>query len=402
MIFCDITLSYNEKSGGIRTYIDEKRNYLLRETDHEHLLIVPADEDAVDRDGRATTVRVASPFIPGFEPYRMFWRPEKLGKLLKDFHPEVVELGSFYVAPWPAFHYRDIRLPQGQKIVVGGYFHTDVADAYVGTPLKTALAEALGGWSDTLEQFGQRIAEAAEMGAASYVKSVFERCDLRLAASPAQAARLEEYGVDDVHIVPLGVDLERFHPKHRSEEARRQWGADEDDIVLMYAGRLVEEKRVGVLVDAFERLHDREDMRLVILGEGPLGEQLEPKSRNWQHFYLLPYETDPAAFARTLASADIYVTAGPHETFGLSVVEAQAAGLPVVGVDAGALTERVPEGTGFLGPVDNAAAMADNIERALKQRRALSQASRRHVEEHFSWNATFDQWLRLYDDALQT
>ena len=65
--------------------------------------------------------------------------------------------------------------------------------------------------------------------------------------------------------------------------------------------------------------------------------------------------------ARWLASADIYVSGMADETFGVSIVEAQASGLPVVGVAAGAMIDRVTDAVGRLGPVGDADAMARNI-----------------------------------------
>ena len=73
------------------------------------------------------------------------------------------------------------------------------------------------------------------------------------------------------------------------------------------------------------------------------------------------YCKDRAELARWLASADIYVSGMADETFGVSIVEAQASGLPVVGVAAGAMIDRVTDATGRLGPVGDAAAMARNI-----------------------------------------
>lgn len=101
-----------------------------------------------------------------------------------------------------------------------------------------------------------------------------------------------------------------------------------------------------------------------------------------------------------LASADVYVTAGPHETFALSVIEAQAAGLPVVGVDAGALHDRVPEGLGYLGPTDDPAAMADNIVLAAAERQAISARARAHVEARFGWDNTIRRLLACYEERL--
>ena len=73
------------------------------------------------------------------------------------------------------------------------------------------------------------------------------------------------------------------------------------------------------------------------------------------------YVRDRAELARWLASGDIYVSGMADETFGISIIEAQASGLPVVGVAAGAMIDRVTEATGRLGPVGDAGAMAANI-----------------------------------------
>ena len=68
-----------------------------------------------------------------------------------------------------------------------------------------------------------------------------------------------------------------------------------------------------------------------------------------------------AELARWLASADLYVSGMADETFGISIIEAQASGLPVVGVAAGAMVDRVDDSIGRLGPVGDSAAMAANI-----------------------------------------
>jgi glycosyltransferase involved in cell wall biosynthesis len=79
------------------------------------------------------------------------------------------------------------------------------------------------------------------------------------------------------------------------------------------------------------------------------------------------------------------------ETFGISIIEAQAAGLPVVGVDAGAMPDRVSPDLGILGPVDDADAMAENIANLWLSGQAskMGYLARAHVERHFSWRRTF-------------
>ncbi|MBK1732022.1 glycosyltransferase [Thiococcus pfennigii] len=400
MRLCDLTFAYTECSGGIRTYIDHKRRFIAEATDHEHVLIVPGDEDRVTRDGRLTKIEIASPFIPGARPYRAFWRVAPIQQALMQARPDIVELGSFFVAPWAAFRHREHRRAAGEACLVSAYFHTDVAHAYVGAPLRRLLSGGLEELSETLAQWGEKVSEALETGAEMTFGKVFRRCDLTLAASRVQAARIAEYGVEGTAVVPLGVDLERFAPQHRSPEVRARLGVAAEDLLLIYCGRLDTEKAVRVLVEAFARLPPTPRFHLALMGEGPLREELQTRAAALPRLHILPYERDEAAYATVLASADVYVTAGPHETFGLAVVEAEASGLPVVGVDAGALRERVQPAWGRLGPVADAAAMAANILAVASQRAALGAAARTHVcAAGFGWGRTFSQLLTLYDAA---
>ena len=396
MHVCDITLAYTDTSGGIRTYLDAKRDYLMSQTDHRHTLIIPGERDQQQSNDRSTTVQIASPTLPGCEPYRFFWRPGKIRSAIERACPDLIELGSFYVAPWPAFSYRKLVRQRGRRCAVSGFFHTDIAEAYVGDPLRHACAD----WPEAAEWLGSHFAEVAERAAETYVGAVFEMCDLKVASSPARAARLGEHGVEGVAVVPLGVDLERFSPRRRSDATRQALGADPSSLVLIYAGRLDSEKHVDVLADAVELLPADLQPRLVMIGEGPLRPNLEARATESSRLIVLPYEGDPDRFAEVLASADVYVTAGPHETFGLSVLEAQASGLPVVGVASGALVERVPDSLGRLGPVDDARAFASNIQEVARARRLLGENARRHVEQGFGWDATFQNLLTLYEEAL--
>ncbi|WP_339749323.1 glycosyltransferase [uncultured Rubinisphaera sp.] len=403
MKFCDITLSYNEASGGIRTYLDEKRKYLMGQTDHEHVLIVPAETDEHIQDDRLSTYHVASPYIPGNAPYRLFWKPGEIAKILNECQPDVIELGSCYISPWAAFQYRKECEKQHGKCLIGGYFHTDAARILVEAPFQRRVSAAVGDWSETLESLGYQFASLLTTGVESYVGATFERCDLKFAASPQQAQRLEEYGVSGkIDVVPLGIDLQLFQPSHRSEELRQQYGIQADEKLLIYGGRLVNEKNVPLLIKAYKKLSHSLKARLLILGEGPLRDELQTMASDLPGVDILPYESDPPRYAALLASADVYVTAGPHETFGLSVIEAQASGLPVVGVDAGALKERVVEGTGYLSPVNDASTFAENIEKAIHHQQELSEQAYSHVVTQYSWTRTFNQLIEIYEKELKT
>ncbi len=389
MTVCDLTHAYHTTSGGIRTYIDAKRRYLLDHTGHDHVLIVPGEANGVERDGRATTIRIASPTIPGAAPYRFFARSRRVLDALEEAAPDVVEVATFYMpTEWrPAYAYRRRSRQAGRRSIVAIQAHTDFAASYAEAYARPVV--------------GRRLGRAVGGVAARYVASVLGRADLRLAPSPLQAQRLAEIGIEDVHVVTPGVDTALFTPERADPAVRADLDIPADAVLAAYVGRLDSEKRTATMVDAAVLADRQRPTRLVLAGEGPHREALEAREAAGAPIRVLPYVEDPRALARLLASADLYLTAGPYETFGLSVIEAQACGLPVVGVAAGALTERVPSGLGRLGPVDDAAAMAANLLTVAADPESMAGAARHHVEAHFSWPTTFRHLLDLYADALE-
>ena len=397
MKFCDITMAYNATSGGIKTYIEEKRRFLRDNTDYDHLLIIPGARDRVRRSGRSTTVTIRSPLLPGQDAYRFFLSPAKIKQVLIEEAPEIVELGSYYTEPWAAFGYRRRKREEGSDCLLGAFFHTDVAKAYVAAPLRAAAHNWLEDVSEALVSSMERVAEVAASGAEKYMRYVFAHCDVAFAASPSQAERLREYGVDDIEIVPMGVDLKLFNPRRRSGDVRGRQGADDATTVLMYAGRLSAEKRVLTIIKAFEALPRGFSAQLWLMGDGPQRSEVEAAAANNPNIRVFNYESHRARFAEMLASADLYVTAGPFETFAISVIEAQASGLPVVGVNAGALRERVLDGLGALGPVDDPEAMAANIVRMAQDRARIAPRARAHIVENFSWSRALARLLASYE-----
>ena len=108
-----------------------------------------------------------------------------------------------------------------------------------------------------------------------------------------------------------------------------------------------------------------------------------------------------AELARWLASADIYVSAMADETFGVSIVEAQASGLPVVGVSAGAMIDRVTAATGRLGPVGDAEAMARNILEVWGAKSSATAEEARAQALQFSWQSSMEALFgAVYPNAL--
>ncbi len=383
MKICDITQAYAPTGGGIRTYLHEKQRFIRDCTEHEYLLIVPGAKDSASCEGRLSTVTIAGPMIPKCQPYRFLLRLDKVLAVLAKHRPDVIELGTGYALPLAVLLHR-----RRHPCVFIGFYHTDYPSAYI-EPLVARL-------------LGKQTARHAKRLAESYVRFIHRQCDVTVTSSAALQYKLRLLGVPSVERIPLGVDLELFNPGKRDNNLRRRLGIADDDLMLINAGRLDAEKRIDLLMQAFERLPATSKAHLVFVGEGPLKQTVQQRASNHPRLHLLPFQDERGMLARLLASADIYVTAGPFETFALSVLEAQASGLPVVGVRAGALIERVPKSTGLLAPVDSADDFARHIEElSMNGYRRKGQNARQLVEREFSWQRTFTDMIGLYEKHLR-
>lgn len=174
------------------------------------------------------------------------------------------------------------------------------------------------------------IVSAAAMQA--YLPTFCRACDLVIAPSKGLQEVLVNFGVDvPIEVVPNGVDLKPFsqplQPIKRSE-----LNIQEDDVVLMYIGRLGPEKNLPFLLRSFAGTSQAYNkVKLVLVGDGPERDNLEDRVQHMglqsevRFVGMVPYEEVP----RYLQIADTFVTASVTEVHPLSVIEAMAAGLPV-------------------------------------------------------------------------
>ena len=341
-LLCDVTQSWSAVGGGVGTYLRHKRRHILDNTPHRHLLIVPGEIDEVIEDGRTITATVASPKVPGSPNYRLLLRSRQVRRLLERFQPDLIECQDAYNLPWAVIAHAQ-RHP-GTALVAA--YMTDFPTVYVERPFAKVVGKTLAGAASRLCYW--------------YCGKLYRRFDLLYALSEnGGAAKMRDLGLDPIEIVPLGVELGEFSPGHRDPALRRKLGVADNAPLLIYAGRLDGEKRAQAVVDAFCLLPDSLGAHLVLLGDGPLRAQFRALGEGRLH--APGYVKGRSELARWLASADLYVSGMADETFGISIIEAQASGLPVVGVAAGAMVDRVDDTIGRLGPVGDSAAMAANI-----------------------------------------
>ncbi|MEO7603184.1 MAG: glycosyltransferase [Sphingomicrobium sp.] len=350
LLYCDLTQSWSEQGGGVRTYLLHKRQYILEHTPHRHLLIIPGAKDDVVEEGRAITVTIASRHVPGSPNYRLLLRNGAVRRALERFRPDLIECQDVYNLPWAALAHQR-RYPQ---TAVTAVFMTDFPTVYVERPFAKVI--------------GRTLARQCAKLCYAYCGRLYRRLDRVFALGEhGGAAKLRALGVERIEVIGLGVDTQEFGPQRRDPALRAQLGLSDDQPLLIYVGRLDREKKPDVVVDAFRRLPGELGAKLVLIGDGPLRTDIAELGDTRIH--MLGFVTDRADLARWLASADLYASGMADETFGISIIEAQASGLPVVGVAAGAMIDRVPPSLGRLGPVGDSAAMARNIRDVLSDDR---------------------------------
>lgn len=204
---------------------------------------------------------------------------------------------------------------------------------------------------------------------------------------------------DDITIWSRGVDRTIFDPSKRDMEWRRSLGLEDDDVAIVFLGRLVMEKGLDVFADTIIELRKRQvPHKVVVIGDGP--------AKDWFK-QALPggifagFQTG-ADLGRALASGDIFFNPSITETFGNVTLEAMASGLPVVAAGAtGASSLVTPDETGQLVPPGDAAAFAEAIAPYCTDdahRHAHGAAGERKSRE-YSWDAinqvVVDTYIRL-------
>ncbi len=386
LLICDLTQSWSPTGGGgISTYLKEKRKYFQKHSQHRLLQIVPGPQDRIKVEGRTILAEVGAPLVWGSPNYRWINRNDAVFALLREYQPDIIESLCPWVLPWIAIRHR-WRFPD--TALVAGY-RTDFPNAHVYRVMN--------------DMAGHYPAAFFRSIAYSYAWMTYNRFDRVYTLNREAEAMLNGLGQRNTGVLGLGVDIDHFAPEHRDPGFRARMGLPETDgPLLIYAGRIDNEKRADMLVAMFKALPADLGAAMVLVGDGKLRAQLQEEARG------LPiafpgFETDRHELARALASSDIYVSGMADETFGISVLEAQASGLPVVGVASGAMFERVPEGTGLLGPVGDTAAMAANVARVWRgDYAAMRAASLALANRHNRWQQTFEHLINVeYAAALE-
>ena len=259
----------------------------------------------------------------------------------------------------------------------------------LGLPVVAVYATDLAAYARTYHLGG-----AGEAAGWRHLRRIHNTADRTLAPCRATAATLRARGFERVHVWGRGVDTTTFHPARRSVSLRRDL-ARGGELIVGYVGRLAAEKRLDLL-SGVARLPG---VRLVIVGAGPA----EAAARRALPDALFLGQRQAAELARVYASLDVFIHAGPHETFGNTLQEAAASGLPVIAPAAGGPLDLVEHGvTGLLVAPGDAAALTGAVSElaaSADQRATMGLAGRLAVLGR-TWPSRCDELIGHYQAAL--
>lgn len=354
---------YGPRSGGLRTALHHLGEGYVSHG-HDVTLVVPGPKPGDDLlPSGVRRITLPAPRIPGTGGYRAV-DPLRVKALLSRLQPDLLEVSD--------------------RLTLRGMGEWARRR---GVPSVVISHERL---DRLLEQF---------LLPASLARRVADRANARMAASYdtvvcTTAFAREEFdriGARNVRQVPLGVDLTTFTPTNKDRGLRHTL-ARGADTVLVHCGRLSPEKHVERSIDALADLHETGNRtRLIIAGDGPRRSALERRAAGLPVTFL-GFLHERADVARLLATADVSLAPGPHETFGLAALEALASGTPVVVSSSSALNEIVRKECGqAVG--DHPVEFARGVQRVLAVPEPVRRAAARARAEEFDWSTSVRSML---------
>ena len=378
----DISEFFGETTGGVRTYLLEKARYVQRDPALRQVLVVPGAADEILEGSGVRCYRLHGAPIPTQKPYRFMLATRSTSRIVAHEHPDVIEVGSAWCAPW-LIHLARRRL----DVPAVWFYHSNF-------PRIIAPRPESAGW----------LRRGASAAAWRYVRRLARLVHTTIAPSETVVKQLQHEGVQNVVSVPLGVDLQRFHPRRRIKEAetREHFGLPAG-ILGMYVGRIAGEKDLDVLLRGWMQVEQRTGARLVIVGDGPARSSLAHAPGGDRAIWL-PFQHDRDVLADLYAAVNLYVAPGPAETFGLASLEALASGNPVLSVNQGGVADTVTgSGAGALygsGSYDDLARVAERLlSHDLKR---LGDTGRAYVEAHHGWSTVFDRLFAVYRRVISS
>ncbi|MEE3718576.1 glycosyltransferase [Tumidithrix elongata RA019] len=232
------------------------------------------------------------------------------------------------------------------------------------------------------------------------IKTAHNNAALNLCTSTAMVEQLRSHGVERVDLWQRGVDTDKFHPRFKNEAMRSHLSQGHNDAtLLLYVGRLSAEKEITQILPLLEAIPNS---RLALVGDGPYRQELERIFADTPTHFVgyLQGEDLAAAFA----SSDAFMFPSRTETLGLVLLEAMAAGCPVVAARSGGIPDIVTDGVnGYLFEPSAPNGLLTATQKLLTNSSGIEylRQNARQEAERWGWQAATRQLQGYYDRVIE-
>ncbi|MCX6743213.1 MAG: glycosyltransferase, partial [Candidatus Parcubacteria bacterium] len=233
------------------------------------------------------------------------------------------------------------------------------------------------------------------------------RCDLNIAPSEKIKKLLKGYGVRrPIKVLSTGIRVEKFNKKVRPNNFRSRYKIEPDEDVLLYVGRLGQEKNIEFLLKAFFVLkQNRQKIKLLIAGDGPAKKSLKNlvKNHGLKKDIIFTGYLATQEIIKANQSADLFVFASKTDTQGLVILEAAASGLPIVAVKDDAFSKILKDKINGFIVKQNVTEFNQKVLKILDNKKLYQRMSKKSVEiaRNFSIEKQTEQLLRDYKSLLK-
>ncbi|NET37216.1 MAG: glycosyltransferase family 1 protein [Cyanothece sp. SIO1E1] len=364
------TETFLPKVDGIVTRLSHTVEHLQRLGDQ--VLVVSPDGGLTEHKG-ARIYGVPGFPLPLYPELKLALPRPSIGQVLEDFRPDLIHVVN------PAV------------LGLGGVYYSK----HLGVPLLASYHTHLPKY---LEHYGLGMLEGFLW---ELIKACHNQAQMNLCTSTAMQDELTSHGVENVEVWQRGVDTELFLPQLANVEMRSRLSQGHPESpLLLYVGRLSAEKEIDRIKPVLEAIPAA---RLALVGDGPYRLELE-KHFAGTHTHFVGYLTGQA-LASAFASADAFIFPSRTETLGLVLLEAMAAGCPVVAARSGGIPDIVEDGVnGYLfDPTDEQGAIVAT--RCLFENSTERETLRHHARqeaEKWGWAAATRQLQTYYRTVISS
>ncbi|MGC5258324.1 glycosyltransferase [Gordonia sp. DT218] len=356
---------YGARSGGLRTAIDRWGAGYVADG-HEVILVVPGVDDHTETlPSGVQRISVSAPRLPFSGGYRVA-SARRVADILSHLGPDALEVSDRLTL-------RGFGRWARRRDIHSTMVSHERLDRLLAMTMPNPLARALA------DEANRRTADSF---------------DTVVCTTDFAAAEFARIGAANIEHAPLGVDLDVFDPRHADPAVGARF-ADHTTTLITHCGRLSPEKRADRSIAAIGRLHkSRRKVHLVVAGDGPRRPALQRAARDLPVTFL-GHVADRGEVAALLATTEISLAPGPHETFCLSALESLASGTPVVASTSSAVAGMVDASCGALA-ANSPAAFADAIEEVLALPRPDRESAARRRASGYRWPDSIARMLAVH------